>query len=94
MNAPADQADLPPPPVVAKDRVIDSQVLSALGQQLTQRFQEYSRDRLVAETKWLQNLRQYLGVYDPEIESKLSENRSKAYPRITRVKCIACSPGS
>jgi hypothetical protein len=34
-------------------------------------------------------LRQYLGLYDPEIESKLDPNRSKAYPRITRVKCIS-----
>ena len=45
-------------------------------------------ERRIAELRWLRNQRQYLGVYDPEIEQALSDSRSKAYPRITRVKCI------
>ena len=50
---------------------------------------QYVSDRRIAELKWLRNLRQYLGIYDPEIEKEMSVNRSKAYPRVTRVKCIS-----
>jgi hypothetical protein len=46
-------------------------------------------DRRQQELKFIRNLRQYLGLYDPEIEKSLDPNRSKAYPRITRVKCIS-----
>lgn len=63
--------------------------LKQLGQKLTRDFDRYASDRLVAEQRWLKNLRQYLGQYDPEITSKLSADRSKAYPRVTRVKCIS-----
>ena len=52
-------------------------------------FDRYSADRRLAEQKWLRSLRQYLGIYDPDIERTLAVNRSRAYPRITRVKCIA-----
>lgn len=60
-----------------------------MGTELQRLFTKYKSDRFVAEQKWLRNQRQYLGIYDPEIEETLSENRSRAYPRITRVKCIA-----
>jgi hypothetical protein len=49
----------------------------------------YASERIPAEQKWLKNLRQYLGIYDPEIERVLPPNRSRAYPRLTRVKCIS-----
>lgn len=75
----------PPPPV----KVIRSEDLRQIGNHLDQRFRQYVSDRRIAELKWLRNLRQYLGLYDPEIEKELSPARSKAYPRVTRVKCIA-----
>ena len=67
---------------------IDPQQLKVLGERLRQLFDQYRSDRRIAELRWLRNQRQYLGVYDPEVEQEMSPNRSKAYPRITRVKCI------
>ncbi|MFM7856222.1 MAG: hypothetical protein ACKO96_30940, partial [Flammeovirgaceae bacterium] len=79
------ETPLSPAPV----KVIKSDELRQLGQNLEKLFTQYVSDRRIAELKWLRNLRQYLGIYDPEIERDLSPNRSKAYPRITRVKCIS-----
>lgn len=84
------------PPAVSVDpaegapvRRINSDELRQLGQNLGQLFTQYVSDRRIAELRWLRNQRQYLGVYDPEIERQLSATRSKAYPRITRLKCIS-----
>lgn len=63
--------------------------LQRLGQKLNSLFSQYVSDRRIAELKWMRNLRQYLGIYDPEIEKELSPNRSRAYPRVTRVKCVS-----
>lgn len=87
--------DLAPPAVkveptdAAPVRRISSDELKTLGQQLAKTFEQYRSDRRIAELKWLRNLRQYLGIYDPEVEKELSPTRSKAYPKITRVKCIS-----
>lgn len=75
----------PPAPV----RQINPEVLRNLGAKYRGLFDRYASERIPAEQKWLKNLRQYLGVYDPEIEQILPPNRSRAYPRITRVKCIS-----
>lgn len=84
------------PPTVAIPENEDAPVkeikpaeLRMLGQSLTRTFKKYADDRKLTERKWLRNLRQYLGIYDPEIEKELAAQRSKAYPRITRVKCIS-----
>ena len=87
--------DLAPPPVAVEPaetapvRVISPEGLKALGQNLDSLFNQYRSDRRIAELKWLRNLRQYLGIYDPEIEKQLSPNRSQAYPKITRIKCVS-----
>lgn len=90
------QAELTPPqdvpveaPETAPVAIIKPGDLKALGDKLSSLFTQYVSDRRVAELKWMRNLRQYLGQYDPEIERDLSVNRSRAYPRITRVKCIS-----
>lgn len=75
--------------VNAPVRTIRPDQLLQLGQTLDKMFGQYASDRKLTELKWLRNLRQYLGVYDPEIERQLGVNRSKAYPRVTRVKCIS-----
>jgi hypothetical protein len=82
------------PPAVSTNapapvREIKSDVLRMLGGELSTLFGQYSSDRRQQELKFIRNLRQYLGLYDPEIEKSLDPNRSKAYPRITRVKCIS-----
>lgn len=91
----AAQAELTPPAVEVQDatnapvRKIKADDLRMLGQNLDKLFRQYVSDRRIAELKWLRNLRQYLGIYDPEVEKELSPTRSKAYPRVTRVKCIS-----
>lgn len=70
-------------------RTIKPDTLRMIAHTLTSQFEQFSRDRHLAEQRWLANLRQYLGVYDPEIERQLSPDRSRAYPRITRVKCVS-----
>jgi hypothetical protein len=63
--------------------------MRALGAQLYGRFRQYESDRRLAELKWERNARQYLGVYDPDIERQLDQNRSRAYPKLTRWKCVS-----
>jgi hypothetical protein len=66
-----------------------SSELGTLAGTYKARFTRYESDRRLAEQRWLRNLRQYMGIYDPEIERQLMPSRSRAYPRITRVKCIS-----
>lgn len=68
---------------------LDMDKLKKLAVILAGRFQQYEADRRQAEMRWLRNLRQYLGEYDPEILAQLGPNRSRAYPRVTRVKVIS-----
>ena len=63
--------------------------LKALGQNLDRLFMQYASDRLIVEQRWLRNQRQYLGLYDPDIDKELSPTRSRVYPRLTRVKVIS-----
>jgi hypothetical protein len=65
----------------------DRDRLRALGNRLADRFKQYESARKLQELKWTRNLRQFLGEYDPEV--KIDKERSQAYPRITRVKCIS-----
>ena len=60
--------------------------IEALGVHLAKLLASYITDRYHLELQWLRNLRQYRGIYDPEIEKKMVPARSKAYPRDTRVK--------
>lgn len=93
-NATAIDENLPPAvavpsPETSPVAVINPAELQQLGQNLSKLFEQYVSDRRVAELKWLRNLRQYLGIYDPDIENQIGNQRSKAYPRITRVKCVS-----
>lgn len=90
------QAELTPPqdvvvpsPENSPVKVIKSSELKALGDKLSTLFTQYVSDRRIAELRWTRNLRQYLGQYDPDIEKNISQNRSHAYPRVTRIKCIS-----
>jgi hypothetical protein len=93
-NLPAEVENKPPTvtvPVASKDapvREIPGTNLTMLAHRLMALFDQYRIERRIAEERWLRNQRQYLGIYDPEIEQAMNPNRSKAYPKITRVKCI------
>ena len=68
---------------------IDPEAARALGIAMATKFASYERDRKLAELQWVRNARQFLGQYDQEIEKTLDPNRSRAYPKATRVKCIS-----
>ncbi|HEY7823375.1 MAG TPA: hypothetical protein VIG24_11095, partial [Acidimicrobiia bacterium] len=68
---------------------LDADRLKKLGSKLKDRFNEYEKSRQVREEQWLKNVRQYIGEYDPAILNTLTEEQSRAYPKITRVKCLA-----
>ncbi len=59
--------------------------LDGLGQVLVAEFERAVRDRKTTEERWLKDLRQYKGQYDPEVLAELKD-RSKAFSRKTRVK--------
>jgi hypothetical protein len=82
------------PPAVSTNadapvRKLNTQVLRQLGMELGELFNQYSSDRRQTELKYMRNLRQYLGLYDTEVERELAPGRSRAYPRVTRVKCVS-----
>lgn len=68
---------------------INPEGIRKLGTMLSGRFTQYESDRRLAELKWARNARQYLGIYDPDIEAIMDKNRSRAYPKLTRVKCVS-----
>lgn len=70
-------------------RQLDTSVLRNLGSKYKGLYDRYASERIPAEQKWLKNLRQYLGIYDPDVERRLHPDRSKAYPRLTRMKCVS-----
>ena len=84
-------AGVPIPDQVPAAPVIDPEALRSLGQALGARFVQYRTDRRLAELEWARNARQYLGIYDPEVEAALAndKNRSRAYPKLTRVKVVS-----
>ena len=70
-------------------RKLDPIKLDAWGARLKSEFQRYESDRKLAELKWARNARQFQGIYDPDIEAQLDKQRSAAYPKLTRVKCVS-----
>jgi hypothetical protein len=91
--------DLPPEPsadeteyaqacekVFDDDADPDFEALNAIGAVLLAEFEEAKRDRRETEQRWLQDLRQYKGKYEPEVMAELGPNRSRAFVRKTRVK--------
>lgn len=86
--------DAPPPVLVADDgrapvQEIRPENLQMIAAQLRSTFSKYESERVPLEDQWLTNLRQFLGVYDPALLEKLGADRSRAYPRLTRIKCVS-----
>ena len=73
----------------AATRTPDYDKLRAIGQRLMGQFTSYERERRMAELRWAKSARQFLGIYDPEVEAQIEKGRSKAYPKLTRVKCVS-----
>jgi hypothetical protein len=62
-------------------------VVRNIGTTLAAEFEANARKRQSLEDRWAKDLRQYLGVYDPEVLANLDENRSKVFLRLTKIKC-------
>lgn len=62
------------------------QNLEAIGARLLGEFSQAKLDRKDTEERWLMDLRQYRGKYDPDEEAAFGPGRSRAYVRKTRVK--------
>ena len=62
------------------------EALDKIGFALKGKFQQFKSDRATLEQQWLKNLRQYMGKYDPEIEQMIPADRSRVYPKDTRIK--------
>lgn len=67
---------------------LDPEGIKKLGVRLFAQFDQYQKDRYQAELQWLENIRQFRGIYDPEVAKRIEDDRSHAYPKITRTKCI------
>jgi hypothetical protein len=62
----------------------NSDVMTAFGYRLHNQFTQNEAFRRMKEIQWLEDLRAYKGIYDPEV--KIEANNSKVYPKITRSK--------
>lgn len=62
----------------------DSEAMKTFGFRLRNQFNTNKVNRRAKELEWLENLRQYKGLYDPDV--KIDVNNSKVYPRLTRSK--------
>jgi len=62
------------------------QALYVTGQRIRAMFDDAKRDRRATEQRWLEDLRQFKGLYSPEMRKLIPKNRSKAFVRITRRK--------
>ena len=60
--------------------------LDALGHRLIGEFSTAELERRQTEERWLKDLRQYKGQYDPDVLALIGPLRSKAFVRKTRVK--------
>jgi len=67
-----------------KDGMSVDERLSTFGQLLWQYWEINRAFRRPKELEWLESLRQYKGLYDPEI--KITPGLSRVYPKITRSK--------
>ena len=75
--------------LAAVDELADKQPelqLEALGTALLGEFAQAELDRRLTEERWLKDLRQYRGQYDPDVAALIGPKRSKAFLRKTRVK--------
>lgn len=62
-------------------------LLEEIGNQHVREFDEAKTYRLETERRWIKDLRQYKGIYDPEVMKSLKEKkRSMLYLRLSRAK--------
>ena len=67
------------------------QEIMSLGSRLFDVFTEYKDSRKETENEWLSDLRQFQGLYEPDVLARLNESgaRSKVFVGLTRTKVMA-----
>lgn len=67
------------------------QEIMSLGSRLSEVFTEYKDSRKETENEWLSDLRQFQGLYEPDVLARLNESgaRSKVFVGLTRTKVMA-----
>ena len=63
-----------------------SHLTDGLGRKLYSQFTQAKADRLSVELRWLDDLRQFKGVYNPDEERRLPAGKSRVHTRMTRIK--------
>ena len=61
-------------------------LLENLGAELQSQYSQAKADRNSVEQRWLEDLRQYKGVYSIEEEARLKPGKSRTHTRMTRIK--------
>lgn len=72
-----------------REEMAKKALLQGLANQVQQEFDESKRARIEIERRWVDDLRQYKGVYDEETLKRLEDpkhKRSKLFLRLTRAK--------
>lgn len=69
----------------SEEKGVDFEAAQPLGHEFISEFAQAEQDRRPTEERWLRDLRQFRGIYDPEVLAEL-KNRSQAFVRKTRVK--------
>lgn len=65
---------------------MENPVTTSLGAKLRGQFETVKGERLEVERRWLSDLRQFRGFYEPEEEQRIGATKSKSFTRITRIK--------
>lgn len=72
--------------IVVVDETDLSDLYSSVGTVVAKCYGESEKARKFYEERWLQDLRQYKGIYDPEVLSKIPPGKSRAFIRATMSK--------
>ena len=69
---------------------IEESILT-LGNELKSKYEEYKDARSDIEDEWIEDLRAFMGQYDPETLHRIQEkgDRSQVYVGLTRTKVLA-----
>lgn len=73
----------------AGDRLEESALkdqLNSIGLRMAHGFEKAAAERRQVELRWLTDLRQYKGIYDPDVLSRIKKGRSRTFVRMTRKK--------
>lgn len=74
------------PTTLAPAASSSSSMRDALGLRLKDMYTKAKSDRAQIELRWLEDLRQYKGIYDPDELARLQVGKSKTFTRMTRIK--------